>query len=468
MESIQEGAYVMAMLEVPDFQSVEDFQTWAKAQEPASIHRWRTRDWLKVYEKMDVLALKDPAIVKQAKDENRREREIFVERTCLELGHLYKNYCFERMQYKIIRQKAVEAGKQFAQVAEENSLDSAMLVSQLNIGKKSRHGNQQTMGAQIASIVQKTSALEEEAVGLEINDKLQSVGVQDSTENKISINSLSMGDVAIDTWFHEMAHAYLQVNTNKQDKLLKNGEISIPEFGSDFYLLMQKNSLYYLDPDYLQKRALQQNASKMSERDFFLMYSKQPVEKYSELFGLMAERSYRRESGHVSERAAMKIAEKLLLSVGRRPREAWYDDKNGRIVLRYGKIDEKSETSGQGERIQEALRCNFSSLDEKSLRRLNLHIDEGNCVQISVPTNPEEAAALMRKMDDLSFWESAEKSGLVLMNICEKMVSKAQKNLILGQERLERRFGMIAKLKEAKKKIATKLTRVEQKQSGSR
>jgi hypothetical protein len=38
----------------------------------------------------------------------------------------------------------------------------------------------------------------------------------------------------------------------------------------------------------------------------------------------------------------------------------------------------------------------------------------------------------------------------------------------LGQERLERRFGMIAKLKEAKKKIATKLTRVEQNQSGSR
>jgi hypothetical protein len=198
------------------------------------------------------------------------------------------------------------------------------------------------------------------------------------------------------------------------------------------------------------------------------MYAKQPVEKYSELFGLMAERSYRRETGHVSERAAMKIAEKLLWSVGRRPREAWYDDKNGRIVLRYGKIDAKSETPWQGARIQEALRCNFSSLDEKSLRKLNLHIDEGNCVQISVPTNPKEAAALMRKMDDLSFWESAEKGGLVLMNICEQMVSKAKKDLILGQERLERRFGMIAKLKEAKKKIATKLTRVEQNQSGSR
>jgi hypothetical protein len=456
------------MLEVPDFQSVKEFRAWAKAQKSASIRQWRTSDWLKVYEKMDALALKNPAIVKQAKDENRRKREVFVEKTCLELGHLYKNYRFEEEHYRIICQKAVETGKQFAQVAEENSLDSAMLVSQLNIGKKSRHGNQQAMGAQIASIVQKTSALEEDAVGLEIDDKLQSIGVQNSAENKISVNSLATGDVAIDTWFHEAAHAYLQVSSDKQVNSLEKHEFPIPELGENFYRLMLKNGLYYLDTDCLQKRASQQNVSRMSERNFFLMYTKQPVEKYSELFGLMAERSYRRETGHVSERAAMKIAQKLLWSVGRRPREAWYDDKNGRIVLRYGRIDAKSETSGQGVRIQEALRCNFSSLDEESLRRLNLHIDEGNCVQISVPTNPKEAAALMRKMDDLSFWESAEKKGFELMNMCDKKLLQFKNNLTQGQERLERRFGMIAKLKEAKKKIATKLTRVEQKQSGSR
>jgi hypothetical protein len=403
----------MQEFDVPVFHSVVEFNRWAKAQKPAAIRQWRTDDWLDVFYEIDALVKVDPSIEKQAKDKGCSKANAFVEAALTGLGHLYRNYRFEEEQYRTICQKAVEAGKALARSEDGGSFDPAMLATDLNKDEQVRHNTHRMLGGQVVQIMQDASALDDYTVPTEVDDQQDAIGWYDGDKQSIFINSEETDDEAVTVWFHEATHAYFQVESTYQKQEWKADRVAIPELGSDFHELMLKNGRYYIGADLV---------------DDYEMYSKQPVEKYAQLFGTVAERAYRQESGYLSERGAMKIANELKEDLGQ-PKEAWYEEDSDRIVLRYGQTGERTALQ-----IRDILHHRFSKLDKESRAQLDLHLAPGPSIQISVPADPQEAATLVKQMIP---WRSAQKT-LEPLDLKAKTVPQNTAEQTLGQACLKR------------------------------
>jgi hypothetical protein len=445
----------MQDLEVPDFRSVAEFNTWAKAQKPAFIRQWVTEDWLQVYDELDCLVAQDAELAQKAQEKGCSKTKAFLEEAVSGLGHLYQNYCFEEEHFNTICEKATEVGTELAENEDNYFFDPAMLVTELNQDDHLRQAIVQGVGEKVSQIVHEMSELKEceENVATKVDDTLDGVGVCQVKDQCIVVNSKEVRDEAVMTWFHEAAHAYLQVRSQQQRELWMDDKVALSELGNDFHELMLENNKYYLDSDLV---ANLQKETSVKRQSGFSMYSRQPVEKYSELFGIMAERAYRRESGYYSERGVMKIAKELRRDLGA-PQEARYDDDYC-IVLRYGQTSKNAQNS-----TEDILKYRFSRLDENSKRQLNLHAVEGDCVEITIPTEPYEVTALMKQMIP---WQ-AEGSKAFPVKAGQNVAAEAKWSLVLGQQRLEHRVELKEKFQEAKRKNAVKNAKeVQNKTSG--
>ena len=146
------------------------------------------------------------------------------------------------------------------------------------------------------------------------DDKMQSAGLAVTGYDSFDLllNPTLLREDAVHIGFHESAHLHLQNSHLSQQNMMKEGIVSVEGFSDDFYKLMQKNGEYYISPERARKEISDDlyNYFDVSEVrriniEAHNSYHKQPRERFSELYGIEAERMYRRATGNYSERNAL-------------------------------------------------------------------------------------------------------------------------------------------------------------------
>lgn len=404
----------MSELQVPDFNTLDDFKNWVVKLEDKEIQSWTTKDWLKVYEKIDayvespdfdrIYREKLPKLVKDGVFSGTVEelanptnlnisalkRRAFIKSDQVTrnlLGNLYSNYRFEPEQLEIIRKLGKNAGTQLAEkgigatsiaIPTKNSTNTALydvMHSANNI--TINQTNYQQFGWDYKNYF---------SVG--IDDEMAARGEARrllSGNNELIINSKRVADEGIHVSFHEAAHLHMQNGgIGQREGMSKHGIRAVDMLDEDFYKLMEKNQDYYISPrtqDEINElySALEvcdeKTARKIRVRDYN-RYHKQPIERYSEIYGIEAERAYRQTSGRLTERTAMKVADYIagtegmpplsdgtITNIGR-PEEVKYTEKG--IELTYKSYDTEPE------KLEKAIKAKFARADEKILQDMNI------------------------------------------------------------------------------------------------
>ena len=128
----------MSDLQVPDFKDIQEFESWVNKLEDKEIQSWTTKDWLKMYEKIDAYVLGSPDFDKIYRESVPKliedkvltgtvedfmnnpaigKKLVFVKssaKTRNLLGDLYANFRFEPEQFETIRKLGQKAGEQLA------------------------------------------------------------------------------------------------------------------------------------------------------------------------------------------------------------------------------------------------------------------------------------------------------------------------------------------------------------------
>lgn len=289
------------IVEIPEFKTQEDFPTWVKSLSDKQIQSFKTKDWLHIYENLDKLTTEMQIVPYH-----------FTKENALDFAKLYRNYRFEPQQSEYIRKIAREAGEELAK--SENISPAALAIA---ISKDELYDDRASHIASatrsINRIVAKNTAYTPEQrpdTEVFINNNINSGGDAGSISYKVSrirMNSSLLRDGVIYAAAHESAHINLQTQSPMHKQLFNEGIIAHPEMGEDFQKLMKKNGEYYLHPDDIKMAANHIHLT----RTEFNGYRKEPMERYSNLYGFEFERAYRRTSGYASERNAMKVADYL-------------------------------------------------------------------------------------------------------------------------------------------------------------
>lgn len=233
---------------------------------------------------------------------------------------LNRNYRFEPEQLKIIREMARNAGTKLAEAggdavkvalptkeySDDAILDMAWRADDLTWKQTEFLQNNSFYSTSSVQIDKNLSNFRGEATLI------------DDAHRRITLNPKNAKDDIIHVAFHESAHSHLQTNSPAQIQLFLSGIMAKPELGKDFHELMAWNCYYYVSSERA-RRKYTRNLYDIFSRDevriivkkMFNGYHKQPMERYSEIFGIEAERAFRKASGHKSERAALLVASSL-------------------------------------------------------------------------------------------------------------------------------------------------------------
>ncbi|MBO5284601.1 MAG: hypothetical protein J6B00_01855 [Alphaproteobacteria bacterium] len=460
----------MAEIEVPDFKSGKEFENWVKSLDEKSIQQWTSVDWLKMYDKVDAYVasenfleefralvpklcknghfkyLKEADLLGYSKIDDWLGRDVFMQAHFGRFGKMYRNYRFEPEQSAYIRKVAKENGEKLAR---EGNVDAAKLA--IEASKEYEKGSSylkkdeiERIAGQVSEITRKSTSygitpetgyvdtkvqldFEMSASGYTCNGK--------AGEVKIGLNPKETADHSIRTVFHESAHAYLQGENPQQALAASRGIIAYPELGENFQELMRRNSQYYLSSSMAKKNASREFNRNQSSRwttiydREFNGYHKQPVERYSNLYGVEAERAFRRASGQVSERTADQVADfiegKKLKGrrlyfrdngIGR-PQDVRYTSEGIELVYR---SDGNSAVEALGGQIKKQ----FAGADESLLKDLNISGDlKTGEVKVKVPTTWEFSKKWNKYMASTSLENELKKQAA---NACKKISNVAK------------------------------------------
>ena len=411
----------MENLVIPEFKSSEEFVDWAKKLSEKDIQSFTAKNWVEFYDKLDNYVInsaefekiyqeKLPELVekgvfqKPSEQPSLLETAVLKRRTFTELDgtgdmlcKLNRNYRFEPEQLNIIRRMARVAGAKLA----ENGVDAAAVA----VSGTEINANSVLNMAQIADdlTIQQTEFSKHEQryphSTIHIDEKMSYNGVAQQVSDahhKIALNPNNAKDEIIHTAFHESAHAHLQAGTQKQIMKLLNGEVANPALGTDFHTVMGWNGFYYITPERAQRhldglsQIFSYNEMRAINKRLYNSYHKQPKERYSEIYGIEAERSFRKASGQKSERAAMRVAQSLegmpvfgtsggnVATIGK-PTELSY--KSDGIHLNY----EPSENISTDELLKN-IEQRFAAADDNLKKQLNIHRNVFGQVDVRVPT----------------------------------------------------------------------------------
>jgi len=380
----------MSDLQVPDFNTLRDFKIWAALLDDKEIQAWTTKDWLKVYEKIDAYVM-SPDFDKIYREMVPKliEKNVFVgtaedlvdrpsipckriaflsdEATKNCLGHLYSNYRFEPQQLEVIKRLGKEAGEKMSQ---KKDIDLATLA--IKTKNKTPEGIYNVMKSANEITIGQTSYSNDSnyrnwfSVG--VNDKMEDRG-RATGKGELFINSRQIADESIHVSFHETAHLHMQ---NKFSWQRTHISPAIDNLGSDFHKLMEKNMDYYIT--FHQNVEYSPQRKPVAER--YKRYHKQPVERFSEIYGIEAERVFRSKTGQYSERNAIKVndilREKTYLG---HPQKAFVDE-NGFVNLIY---------KPDAENLEEIFTKQLSEVDENIIKKINLIRNANGTVGLRVP-----------------------------------------------------------------------------------
>lgn len=369
----------MSNINVPDFKQFEDFSKWVSDLPEQEIQQWNTADWNKMFEKLSAYVnnSKEIEIARKIKNltclkSKYSKDDIFCgnKENLLALAKLYKNFRFEPQQLKNIRNLAKQAGALLAQ-------DTQVHIERIATAPYSQCQEEYTYIAQkISDIVLQQSDYsdeDKEKMRAEIvyNPKLK-FGGDTLFQNKKNRTRISHGDgedFFVEIMMHECAHAYLQISGENQKELWKQGKKPLNNMDDDFAKLLQYNARFNLNLDW----------DKIPEEYYKFMndgYRKQPMEKFSYVYGVEAERAYRRSSEKYSERTATVVAVLLNEFCGW-PTTA--EETKDATVLKY-------KNKIPPEELMNRVSYIFAPIKNSNIEKaFNVHINNENEMEMKIP-----------------------------------------------------------------------------------
>lgn len=417
----------MAVIEVPDFKTAQDFLLWVESLDDKFIQSWKTKDWLAMYEKLTTLVDNDKSVEEDyrqyVKDLERMEQpekllmkklRKWLNTPLKQLGKpdkinpivlryhfvnqedniaafvkLYNNYRFEPQQFEAIRELAKESGRK---MSEEQYIDLAGISGAMSDGFMHRE-NMLRAANKVDEIVKDNMDLPDEKSSRIIISKQKKMGSGDALnydgKPRIRLGAAWM-DAMLKVMFHESAHAHLQNSSTYQQKMLEEGLLPLKKYSQeldrDFYELMRYNMSFYLSWDkgdvYVQSLLadkVNMTAKEVADKkkEAFNGYKKQPNERFSNVFGIEAERVFRREHNQYSERNAALVRNFLEPLLGA-PVSSKYVD--GNIQIEY-----KSLLKGiDSKELIRRYNYLMDGADEGLLKEMNMREFDGKVV-ITVP-----------------------------------------------------------------------------------
>ena len=367
---------------VPNFKTINEFVKWTDDLSDQEIRSWQAKDWNVMYKKLflfidfspevsdKVLSLINDGTITLNEGETLQnisherlsayKRKAFLkDLTCaVSLGKLYRNYCPEPEQSKIINKLARCAGSRAASFKE---VDSLKIYFEEVMGMY-RGGLSEAMERVAEVVYDQTQFSKRERLNFEMmkfsNEEDSALGASCyDNGGEVPILILNHKKIAekasLQTLFHESAHAFLQTIRTIKGKKIK----PVYKLSDEFYELMKNNDKLYLSSDINPwVTILEQNKDemlrsglvdeyfslyKLAQKNDYKSYQRQPVEWFAFLYGRVAERSFRKKSNQYgcedNLEQILHFLEEVDLRLGR-PIDVGFDD-NGNFKLRYNSGD---------------------------------------------------------------------------------------------------------------------------------
>lgn len=358
---------------VPDFDNIGEFKKWVGNLDERAIQKWTAADWVTFYKKIEPI-----------------QQEWYssphkMMTTCTEeFIKLHSNYRLEPKQLEYIRELARQAGKELA----EQNVDAAELAIKTTNTDLINPANRNNA---VRKMTEKVDNIAAESTKYAPEHRLQTMSIIDETMGNtqgvanmkgekgfasIRVNTASAVDNTINVSAHEAAHVHFQTGNPLQMELLQKKILAHPELGEDFAALMMYNNKFYLDSRTIDDWFTYKSIAPLDEwGKKFRGYSHQPVEKFSQIYGLEVERAYRHAGNQISERTALKVCG----YIGRTPEAVHYTSSGIEITYRAGLNEELS-----GKKLLKELEKKLgSSISEKlDIQMLD---KAGKDVKITVP-----------------------------------------------------------------------------------
>ena len=389
-------------IEVPDFKSADDFKSWVKSLDEGTIKKWNIYDWEAVFKKVDDVRfnswniIEDEAVKKSLKEKavamskaNGTHAPIFYlkklsfDYSCQEeFAKLYQNSSLETEQKKAIE----ELMHRFYDVDPDVNVSEAKLAR----FKSDRVSYMVDTTGKIDDLVAGSTAYSPEhrtRTRIFVVDELGNFGGM-AGEHLYGSSNLHIRagivDQGVETAAHESAHIHLQTGNSLQAELLQKNIMAHPELGKDFATLMRYNHEFYLSVDDCIGLINLNEATLKEGTPFINGYTREPMEKFSYIYGKEFERSFRSASGQMSERNAVNVVNYL----NKTPQSVQYTSEGVEIVYRA-----EASAGLSGEQLLKELSAKF---DESLLADLDIQLVDqaGKDVKITVPTDYKFAEKL--------------------------------------------------------------------------
>lgn len=409
----------MANLLVPDFKTSEDFVHWVENLDEKRIQSWKTEDWLTMYEKLSLMVDNDEKLkseyreyikeYKQTKsqdffnnfqpqhDKNTEIDSVLFRQYFTSHGDnlsafvkLYTNYRFEPQQLRAIKELAKQSGKK---ISENPNIDLSEISGVMNSSVQHSDDIVNVAGMVDELIRNSTDLPNEKTPNIYATDAVKhGYGETVSFKDIYQIRyGLAKSDAILELMFHESAHAHLQNFTPYQQSMLTKGKLPLEQYAAelnkDFYELMRYNNSFYVRPDfknaYIASVCKNVNITKDEYKGklnkYQCSYKKQPMERYSYIFGIEADREFRHQRKQHSERNALLVKNYLWRLMGV-PVSSKYTD--GNIKMEY---NSSLQFLNNDELIN---RFNYlmEGAAPELLKTMNIHEEEKNVV-LTIPSD---------------------------------------------------------------------------------
>ena len=307
----------------PKISYADNFKKWIKTVDEQSIQSWTTRDWLKMYDRIEdciqnsilhkgfiwekyhkkwkAHQISDEELKKLSSrlDSTQFLRNEFVVECEEEFVKIYKNYRISPEQYSAMMKKGKEIGQHLAL---RGDIDCAAIAFERN-SRAETMNNINVVMLKEAYDIDNPNEFEQFLAKIQITDR---TNVSSSDINGIEIDG-SIYDSSLKTMGHEGTHYYFQTTAKWMKEQLEQGTTA-KDIPYDFAMLLKMNSAYYLSS--VSKKdisALDKEEQRKYQDKAFESYRKQPVEKHANIMGLMIEHTYRNYVNQYSEKNSLKL-----------------------------------------------------------------------------------------------------------------------------------------------------------------